>query len=185
MTKRWPGFVAQVTVLFGFWMLLSDQYGTVFVVIGALSALGVTIVTNQIVSTVLSGPSGSIGNRLARAWWFLVFAVTVLWKIVGASAQVAYFALNPSLPFRPGFVRFETQMQRPLSRVVLAIAITLVPGTMTVRLDGNHFLVHALLPDAFDDLRDASMQNMIGRFLGEAPEPPPEMSWEPIPEAVR
>jgi multicomponent Na+:H+ antiporter subunit E len=183
--RHWPGFAIQFVVQLAFWLALSGQYRPLFVAIGAVSSLGITIVTNRIVATVLAGPSGSIANRLARTWWFSVFAGWVLWKIVGASVQVAYFAIHPGLPFRPGFVRFRTSMQRPLSRVVLATAITLVPGTMTVRLDGDRFLVHALLPDAFDDLRSARMQNMVARFLGEAPEDPPEISWEPIPEAVR
>jgi multicomponent Na+:H+ antiporter subunit E len=183
--RHWQGFVLQVVVLFAFWSVLSDQRRPLFFAMGLVTALVVSLLTNRIVATVLTGPSGSVGDRLARSWWFVVFAVWVLWKIVGASVQVAYFAIHPGLPFRPGFVRFETAMQRPLSRVVLATAITIVPGTMTVRLDGSTYLVHALLPDAFDDLRDARMQNMIGRFLGEAPENPPHITWEPIPEAVR
>lgn len=183
--KRWQGFIAQFVILFGFWLLLSGQYRPLFVGFGAVAALLVALVTNQIVSTVLVEPSGSILNRLKRTWWFFVFSGWVIWMIVGASAQVAYFAIHPGLPFRPGFVRFHTTMKRPLSRVVLATAITMVPGTMTVRLDGDHYLVHALLPDAFDDLRSAKMQNMVGRILGEELEAPPVMTWEPIPEAVR
>jgi multicomponent Na+:H+ antiporter subunit E len=185
MVKRWKGFLAQFVVLFGFWLMLSDQYRPLFLGFGAVSALLVALVTNSVVSTVLVEPSGSIVNRFKRAWWFLVFSTWVIWMIVGASAQVAYFAIHPGLPFRPGFVRFHTTMKRPLSRVVLATAITMVPGTMTVRLDGDHYLVHALLPDAFDDLRTAKMQNMVGRILGEDPEDPPVITWEPIPEAVR
>ena len=183
--KHWPGFLIQFVVLFLFWLLLTDQYRPLFTAIGAATALAVTVVTNRIVSTVLSEPSGSIADRLMRAWYFVVFLMWVLGKIVAASTQVAYFAIHPGLPFRPGFVRFTTTMERPLSRVILATAITLVPGTMTIRLDDDHFLVHALLPDTVDDLRSAQTQNMIGRFLGEAPEDPPEMTWEAIPEAVR
>jgi multicomponent Na+:H+ antiporter subunit E len=183
--RRFPGFLLQFVVLFGFWLLLSDQRRPLFLITGALSAFAVALITNRTVGTVLDAPHGSLGDRFRRAWWFLVFAAVVLWKILAASAQVAYFAINPALPFRPGFVRFRTTMERPLSRVILAIAITVVPGTLTVRVDGDRFLVHALLPDAFDDLRSAQMQNMIGRFLGEAPEAPPDIEWEPIPEAVR
>ncbi len=183
--KHWPGFLAQVSVLFGFWLILSDQYGATFLVFGFVSAVLVSLVTNRIIATVLHHPHGSVANRIVRAWWFCVFAAWVLWEIIAASVQVAYFAIHPGLPFRPGFVRFTTTMKRPISRVVLATAITMVPGTMTIRLDGDHYLVHALLPDAFDDLRTARMQNMVGRFLGEEPEEPPVITWEPIPEAVR
>jgi multicomponent Na+:H+ antiporter subunit E len=182
---RWKGFLAQFVVLFGFWMVLSDQRRPLFIVFGAASALLVAMLTNAVVSTVLVEPAGSVLDRLKRFWWFLVLSAWVIWEIIAASIQVAYFAIHPGLPFRPGFVRFRTTMKRPLSRVVLATAITMVPGTMTVRLDGDHYLVHALLPDAFDDLRTAKMQNMVGRVMGEEREEPPVITWEPIPEAVR
>ncbi|MGY6502620.1 MAG: Na+/H+ antiporter subunit E [Acidimicrobiales bacterium] len=179
------GFVSQFAVLFAFWLVLTDQYRPLFFAIGAVSALVVTALTNRIVATVLSHPHGSVGDRLSRFGYFVGFGFWMLGKIIAASVQVAYFAVNPALPFRPGFVRFETTMKRPLSRVMLATAITIVPGSMTIRLDGNRFLVHALLPEAVEDLRHAVLQNKIAHITGEEPEPPPDMTWELIPEAVR
>jgi multicomponent Na+:H+ antiporter subunit E len=168
-----------------FWLALSDQRDPPFLGLAVLSAAIVTWLTSRLVRGVLAG-GGSPGGSFRRAGWFVVYVIWMLGRILVASAQVAHFALRPSLPFLPRFVRFSTTMQRPLSRVLLANSITLVPGTMTVRLDDDVYLVHCLVPGAASDLETAQMQNMIGRFMGEQPEDPPEMHWGPlIEEAVK
>jgi multicomponent Na+:H+ antiporter subunit E len=79
----------------------------------------------------------------------------------------------------PAELRFSTGLESRLARVVLANSITLVPGTMTMTLNEDEFVVHALTPAAADDLLSARMQNMIGSIFLEEPEPPPEVAWEP------
>jgi multicomponent Na+:H+ antiporter subunit E len=176
-TVTWRDALVEFVVLFGFWLVLSDQRSALLLGLGALSAALVTLATHRIVGTVLVSVGAGAPRRLRRLWWFVVFLGWLLVRIVAASIQVAYFALNPRLPFEPAFVRFHTQMERPLGRVFLAVAITVVPGTLTVHLEGDEFLVHAAIPSAVDDLVDARMQNMIARFIGEDPEPPPELEW--------
>jgi multicomponent Na+:H+ antiporter subunit E len=169
----------QLVLLFGFWMALTDQHEPLFIGLGLITAVTVTVLTQGIVATVLTeskAPDRQLG-RLRHLWWGLVFVVWLLGRIVAASVQLAWFAINDRRPFEPRFVRFHTEMQRPLSRVVLALTITVVPGTLTVHLEGDEYLVHSLLPTSADDLASARMQNLIGRWLGEAPEPPPELRW--------
>jgi multicomponent Na+:H+ antiporter subunit E len=177
--------LVQFAVLFAFWLVLSDQRNALFLALGVASAGGVTLLTRRIVATVLVSDRAGGPGGLLRAVWFVYFVGWLLGRIVAASIQVAYFALNPRLPFEPNFVRFRTTMRRPLSRVILAVAITIVPGTLTVHLRNDEFLVHAALPKAADDLANGRMQNLIGRFLGEEEEAPPELEWLPAGEAVQ
>jgi multicomponent Na+:H+ antiporter subunit E len=180
------GALLQFALLLAFWLLLSGEWRPLFVAMGVVSSALVTMLTYPLLRESLSSDGPAPGRRLVRAGWGIVFVAWLLWRIVVASAQVANFALRPSLPFQPRFVRFTTKMRRPLSRVVLANSITLVPGTLTVRLDGDGYLVHCLIPGATDDLESARMQNLIGRFTGEVPEPPPTMEFGPlIKDAVR
>jgi multicomponent Na+:H+ antiporter subunit E len=184
--KRWRAATAEFAVLFGFWVLLSGQLRPLFLGMGAVAAASVTLVTNRIQATVLHEPGTAVRSWLRRAFWFVVYLGWLVSRIVVASFQMAYFALHPGIPFLPRFVLFHTELERPLSRVVLAVSITMVPGTITVRLDGDEYLVHSLMPGAANDLASGRMQHMVGRWLGERPEPPPEMYWGPlIEEAVR
>jgi multicomponent Na+:H+ antiporter subunit E len=177
--------LVQFGILFSFWLVLSDQRSVLFLVLGAASAGLVTLTTHRILDTVLVTAGTRAPGRMRRAVWFVFFAGWLIARIVAASVQVAYFALNPRLPFEPTFVRFHTTMRRPLSRVILAVAITIVPGTLTVHLEGDQYLVHAALPKSADDLASGRMQNLIGRFLGEEPESPPTLEWLPVEAPVR
>jgi multicomponent Na+:H+ antiporter subunit E len=184
--RHWRGALLQFAILFGFWLALSDEWRPLFFAIGALSAAVVTATTNRILGSVLQTPGAHLSGALARLGWFFVYVGWMFSRILVASGQQARFALHPGLPFQPRMVRFRTTMKRPLSRVVLANSITSVPGTMTVRLDDDEYLVHTLIPGSADDLISARMQNMVARFLGEEPEAPPEMVWGPlIEDAVR
>jgi multicomponent Na+:H+ antiporter subunit E len=99
-------------------------------------------------------------------------------RMVVASVQVAYFVLHPRMPLEPAVLRFRTRMRSPLGRVILANTITLVPGTLTMHVDDDEYVVHALVPSAAADLLTARSQNMIGRMFLEEPDAAVWAVWE-------
>lgn len=172
--------VAQLGALLAFWLILSGKLEPLFVLMGLASAAAVTALTHPILVVVMADPPARRGHRLRRAGWLVVFVVWLLWSIIVASLQVALFVVHPRRAFRPRFVMFETELERPVSRVVLALAITVVPGTMTVRLVGNRYLVHSLITGSAADLASGRTQSLIARVTGEGPQPPPTMRWGPV-----
>ena len=44
----------------------------------------------------------------------------------------------------PAVVRFKADLQSNFARILLANSITLTPGTITVLLEGNEYVVHCL-----------------------------------------
>jgi multisubunit Na+/H+ antiporter MnhE subunit len=184
--RRWVSALVEFAVLAVVWLLLSDQRGWLFLAMGAGSAALVTALTHRVVVDVLGDPAGRAGHLVARVGWALVFLAWVSWNVVVASTQIAYLVVNRRRPFRPRFVVFDCALRRPLSRALLALTITLVPGTMTVRQSGGRYLVHVLVDGGADDLASGRMQTLIGRITGEGLQPAPEMHWGPlIEEAVR
>lgn len=178
--RVWSGAFSQFLVLFGFWLVLSDQWRPLFFLMGALSAAAVTAVTHRIVTTVLEEPAGHVIRWLSRVGWFLLYAAWMLRSIAAASVQIAGGVLHIGPRFEPEFVSFESGLSRPLSNVLVAVSITLVPGTQTLELQGDRFLVHALNRGSADDLATAQLQNMIARITGEKPVDAPEMAWSPV-----
>jgi multicomponent Na+:H+ antiporter subunit E len=169
--------LTQFAALFAFWLLLSDQYAPVFLVMGLVTAALVTACTHDLFMEAVGGRAPHGRNLLARSWHLLVYLAWIIWRILVASVQVAYFVAHPSMPLQPRVLRFRTTMRRPLAQVTLANSITLVPGTLTLNLDDGTYLVHALVPAAADDLVNAKMQNIVARLFGEDPESPPDVTW--------
>ncbi len=165
-------------VLLAFWLLLSARLNPVFLAMGVGSAALIAWLTHPLVDKVL-GPELGPRVLLRRAWHYVVYLVWLVGRIVPAGVQVAYHVLHPRLPIDPGVLRFRTTLHSPVARTMLANSITLVPGTMTIEVDGDEFAVHAFIPSAADDLASAKLQNRIADIFLEEHEEAPNVVWEP------
>lgn len=182
--------VLQFVALVAFWVALSWRRDPVYLAIGVVSAALITLVSQRLTATYVHGdrPSPRASHLPVLAWRFVAYGVWLLGRIVVAGAQIARITLSPSLPIDPVELRFRTGLASPLARSVLANSITLVPGTLTVDLDGDEFLVHALVPAAADDLLSGVLQNRVAALFDEPPQPPAEATWvtlaAPTPGAI-
>jgi multicomponent Na+:H+ antiporter subunit E len=173
------GYLAQFALLLLFWVLLSSQMQPLFLIMGAASAAVVTTLTHRHLAAALySGSPARIRDLPLRAWRFAVYGGWLVIRMVAASIQVAYFVVHPRMPLDPAVLRFRTRLRSPLARVMLANTITLVPGTLTIHVEDDEYLVHALVPSAAADLLAARMQNTIGRMFLEEPDAAVWAVWE-------
>ena len=172
--------VVQFVLLLAFWLLLSGQYDPLFIGMGVASAALVTAVTQMLVAPTLGPALGGARVLPRRLWRYAIYLLWLVGRIPPAGLQVAYHVLHPRVPIDPGVLRFRTGLQSPMARTILANSITLVPGTMTLEVDDDEFVVHAFIPSAADDLASAAMQNKIADIFLEEHDPAPEVVWEPF-----
>jgi multicomponent Na+:H+ antiporter subunit E len=66
----------------------------------------------------------------------------------------------------PRMVNFKTRLKSDVARVTLANSITLTPGTITVRVEGDVFTVHALSDKVASGL-PGEMEDRIARIFTE------------------
>ena len=172
----------QFVALLAFWVALSWRRDPVYFAIGVVSAALITLVSQRLTATYVHGdrPSPRASHLPVLAWRFVAYGVWLVGRIVVAGGQIARIILSPSLPIDPVELRFRTDLKSPLARTVLANSITLVPGTLTVDLDGDELLVHALVPGAADDLITGVLQNRVAALFDEPPQPPVEPTWVPL-----
>lgn len=171
--------IAQFLVLLAFWFALSGRFGPLFVVMGVVSAALVTALTRAAVAEVLGPSLGGARTIVRRAWRFVVYVVWLLGRIPPAAWQIVTVVAQPSLPVRPHVIEFTTRLESPVARTMLANSISLVPGTITLAVDGPRFAVHAFLPASADDLVTAALQNRIADVFLADHEPPPQVTWTP------
>ncbi len=58
--------------------------------------------------------------------------------------DVARRALSPAMPLAPGFAEVRTTLPEGAARVLFADVISLLPGTLTVELEGDVIRLHGL-----------------------------------------
>lgn len=165
--------VVQAIALGAFWFALSGRTEPLFLVTGAISVIIVTVVTSPITAACLRPDADHV--NIARLPLALVraigFAGWMVGRILVASVQLAKIVLTPQMPLDPCSVRFNTELRSPLARTTLTNSISLVPGTLTVDIDGDEILVHALSPHQIEDLVSGKLQNKVAGIFLEGPQP--------------
>jgi len=186
--SRWVAIVLEFFALFLFWLALSGRFELRYIIIGAFAAAIVTALTTGIVyANDETGDNQESPLKFALACFFrlLLYIPWLVWAIIKANIQVASLVLNPRMPINPALLQFKTEMRKKISLVTLANSITLTPGTITVDLSDNTYVVHAIVPEAAGDLESGLMQNKIGHVFGEIKESAPSAHWAHSLEELR
>lgn len=82
---------------------------------------------------------------LCKKFFLIIQYVFVLIKeIIKANFAVIKMILSSRYVLEPAIVRFKTDLKTTPARILLANSITLTPGTITVSLEGDEYIVHCL-----------------------------------------
>jgi multicomponent Na+:H+ antiporter subunit E len=138
-------FLAHWAMLMAFWIVLSGSFDPLHLGAGVICAALVASLTYEM-EFVDRAKSALGGFHLAPVPWhrLALYSVWLLREIAVANWQVMKIVMSPRLPIDPAIVRFRTGLTTDLGRTVLANSITLTPGTITVQVSDDEFLVHAL-----------------------------------------
>jgi multicomponent Na+:H+ antiporter subunit E len=150
----WRRFVVQAVFLYAVWLLLSGHYDLFHLVLGAIS-VGLVLLMNRTILPFVS-LEGSESGRL-RISRYVLYIPWLAWEMILAGTHVARVVLSPRMEIRPALIRFKSRQPNNLARVILGNSITLTPGTLTIELDGDEFLVHALTEETARGLLNGSM----------------------------
>ena len=85
------------------------------------------------------------------------YGALLLSEIVKANLNVMRMILDKRFEPQPQLVHFDAPLRRGRHLVTLANSITLTPGTITVDLQDNHYVVHCLDASLIDGLDDGEM----------------------------
>jgi len=159
--------------LWAFWVVLSARWDPLFVVTGLVSAAGVTVLTAPLVSAAIRGEKGPVPLRSLPLVTvrFVAFLGWMAGRMLLSSIQIAVTAVSPRLALDPCEIRFTTMLRSPLARTLLTNSISLVPGTLTIDIDGDEIWVHALTPTQVGDLTSGRLQNKIAGLFLDGPQP--------------
>ena len=159
------GTVLQFVILLGLWFLLSGKYDWFHISLGILSALLVTFVQLRINRYLYY--QKKIAMEKTLSWGRLLFYIPwLIWQIIIASLQVAYVVLHPRVPINPSLVKFKTKLPNIAARVILGNSITLTPGTLTINISDDEFIVHALTKASHSAIVDGSLPKQVAKLYG-------------------
>lgn len=148
--------------LFAAWVVLSGKLDAAHLGAGAATALVLAVATDRLWALPPPiGPSGRLAFHGVRWGRGLLYVFWLAGEVVVSGLQVAYVVLHPRLPVDPRLVRFRSQLPHTLARLTLANSITLTPGTVTLEVEGDEFLVHALTPLGARGIEERTIRNRV------------------------
>ena len=149
-------------VLFGVWLLWSGLFKPLLISFGVLSVLAVVGIVARM---GLLDPEGVPLGLPLRSLRYLPW---LAWEIAKVNVDVARRVLSPRMPIRPSVLRVKAGQRHDLGRAIYANSITLTPGTVSIDVEGDEIVVHALTTEAADGLRSGEMDRRVTRFEGES-----------------
>ncbi len=100
--------------------------------------------------------------RGARYALFMIgYLFVLIWEILKANLDTMRMIFTSKYEREPVLVTFHTKIKSPVLRVLLANSITLTPGTITVSLEDDKYVVHALDKDFAEGIEDSVFVRML------------------------
>lgn len=141
--------------LFVLWLLLSGHYTSVLLLCGVLSTLLVVLLSAR--SDLIDRQTQPILIRPS----VLLYWMWLGWQVIKSNIDVARRILDPRMPISPNILTVKAGQKTDLGRVTYANSITLVPGTVSMDVEDDEIVVHALTQRAADELMDGEMNRRV------------------------
>ena len=135
------------------WLILSGHYGPLLIALGVASTIITTFIAAHM--QLFAGAPALRLWRLPAYWLWLVA------QIARANWDVAKRIISPRLPISPIMVRLQPSQRSDVGCVIYANSITLTPGTVTLGLEQDGLLVHALTAEAAAELSCGDMDRRV------------------------
>lgn len=102
---------------------------------------------------------------LCKKFFLIIQYVFVLVKeIIKANFAVIRMIMSSRYEIEPAVVKFKTTLKSPSARIMLANSITLTPGTITVSLEGDEYVVHCLDKELAEGINSSLFVTLLERL---------------------
>ncbi len=142
---------------FVIWLLLSASFNLFHLGLGLVAAFAVAwLNTDRAVSHFMI-------LQLRIVWYFL----WLVGRILQSGFHLSVLILHPALPIDPKLIRYRTKLQEGAGIVLMGNSITLTPGTITVEVNSQDLVVHAMDDKSAHDVTSLRLERQIAGLFGE------------------
>ena len=163
-------FLLSFLILLATWVVFSGLLDGFHLTLGVLSCLFVSLISTRVLFPQAEVPSL---RAIGRIGWFIHYLGWLIKEVVLANFHVFGLAMAPGGTKRlhPELVSMPVRLKGEAARYLLANSITLTPGTVSVKIEGDHLTVHSISRKTTEGL-ESDMELRIARIFGEDIAPP-------------
>lgn len=139
------------TLLFIFWIILNGKITTEIVLLGLFLSM---IVTKFSYSTIRV--TKELEKKVfLKSWKIIKYLIILIVEVIKANIDIIKLVLTKDPELTPTLKTIEVDLRSRISRVALANSITLTPGTITVKMKDNQYLIHAIKKSNLDGIEES------------------------------
>ena len=150
------------------WTLFSGQLDWFHLTLGVISAGFVTWISGDL---LFDDRESNLTTRLKQGCRMASYLLWLLWQVVLSNIHLVRLAFGNQKDIQPSIVCFQTALKSDFEKFMLANSITLTPGTITIKIDGDRFCVHAISEKTALSLTDPTMENRIAGIFRDDSKP--------------
>lgn len=103
-------------------------------------------------------------NTIKKIGVLIKYVVLLVLEVIKANYATVRLILSQKEEIEPTLATFESDLKTPLGKTLLANAITLTPGTITVKLEDNTYVVHCLDVEGAEGLKDNPFEELARKI---------------------
>ena len=127
-------------LLFGFWVLLNGKWTTEIAVVGVIVCAALYAFMCMFMD-YSPRKEWRIARRIGKIAGYFIYLMGEIFKSAWATMVLIW---SPEKEIEPRVTSFHTRLRTDAGKVVLANSITMTPGTITVDVQDDLFLIHCL-----------------------------------------
>ncbi len=126
--------LGKFSLLFLVWIGLTNSLDIQELIVGAIVSYGIVYYFTENEELDIA----------KTAMKYIKFTPMFFKSLIKSNIEVAKIVLNPKLPINPGIVKLKTSLTNEYDKLLLANAITLTPGTISIELKDDSIYIHVL-----------------------------------------
>ncbi len=103
-------------------------------------------------------------SYMKKSFRIFQYMCVLVWEIVKANFAVIKLITSSRYELEPVLVRFKTDLKTKQARVTLANSITLTPGTITVALEDDEYVVHCLDKELAEGMNHSKFVELLEKL---------------------
>ncbi len=144
-------------LLLSFWLVLTPNITVESIIIGMIVSALVVLYSQNLLFEKQEIPIYKMANFINM----IKFIGVLIVEVFKANIDVAKIVLNPSLPIQPHFIKVPMMLKNDFNKVIYGNSVTLTPGTLTVDITEDAFIIHALTNDAAEAMENSFIEQWI------------------------
>ncbi|MDF1738448.1 MAG: Na+/H+ antiporter subunit E [Verrucomicrobiales bacterium] len=147
------------------WVIFSGLLDGFHLTLGVISCGLVTWMSSDL---LFDDREIGLRARMRQAVRATIYLFWLLWQIVLANLHLLKIAFGSAGLRQPQIVRYKTELKSDFEKFLLANSITLTPGTVTIKILGDTFYIHAISDFAVEGL-NGEMDRRIAHIFADSP----------------